>query len=399
MARRGALTKDPALRGAARKAAQAAQAAEAARSIPTQIAAPAPMATNQDNNAAPQVAPPAPPAPAQPSGISFKYEENKTAYDSLNARNQERYRALLANKGRKAANEFLARASGKSVVMPNQRQAQPTTPAPTAPPTPSAPPNEPAPGTPLEQLSPEEQVSELGDIGTTIGMNMGEFSAGFNPNTFLQQYQPQFTEAMDRARQSVMNQFEQRNSQAFAQERQDFETSMANRGIAPGGPQYNRELQLLNDRQDRARQEAMNAAEQAAQGVQAQAYQQATGVAMMPGEIFGQYQAPILTQYQGRLQLQESDAQRRFQAEQADLQRKFDEAIRRGDRASAERIARMARSGGGGGGGQQLTPYQIMEMNSLNQMGQQPLQPNLVASGMQGLTAGATQNITNRLNK
>jgi hypothetical protein len=214
-------------------------------------------------------------------------------------------------------------------------------------------------------------MGELGDVFGGVGMKMGEISSQFNPSTFQQQYQPQFQEAMDRARQSVMNQFEQRNSQAFAQERQDFETSMANRGIAPGGPQYNRELQAMTDRQDRARQEAMNAAEQAAQSIQAQGYQQAMGTAMAPGEIWGQYQAPVLAQYGQAGTMSQLAQQQQYAKELAALENKY----------RLQQIKATPRGGGGGGGSNALDPYQQYELaQTMARYNQQPEQPNPWAS-------------------
>jgi hypothetical protein len=203
-----------------------------------------------------------------------------------------------------------------------------------------------------------------------------------------EQYQPNFEAEMERARQNVMGQFDRRNAQAFAQQRQDFETSMANRGIAPGGEQYNRELKALTDRQDMARQEAMGAAEQAAYGVQQQQFGQTGDLAMRPYEQWGVLQQPYMAGIQAQ-----------YQSQEAMLQRQFEEAMRRGDRASAERIARMSRGGGGGGGQQGPTLYDRMEMGQLDTGYNQPAQQNPWANVAQGVVAGTTQGIMNRINK
>jgi len=199
-----------------------------------------------------------------------------------------------------------------------------------------------------------------------------------------EQYQPNFEAEMERARQNVMGQFDRRNAQAFGQQRQDFETSMANRGIAPGGEQYNRELKALTDRQDMARQEAMGAAEQAAYGVQQQQFGQTGDLAMRRYEQWNVLQQPYMAGIQAQ-----------YQSQEAMLQRQFEEAMRRGDRASAERIARMSRGGGGGGGQQGPTLYDRMEMGQLDTGYNQPAQQNPWANVAQGATAGATQGVTN----
>jgi hypothetical protein len=201
-----------------------------------------------------------------------------------------------------------------------------------------------------------------------------------------EQYQPQFEQEMERARQNVMGQFERRNNQAFAQQRQDFETTMANKGIAPGSQQYQLELKSLNDRQDMARQEAMGAAEQAAYGVQQQQFGQAGDLAMRPYEQWGVLQQPYMAGIGAQ-----------YQAREAQLQRDFEDAMRRGDRASAERIAGMARRGGGGGA-PQMSEYEILERNSLN-TGYPGKQPNTGAQVVGGVVQGVGGQITNRLNR
>lgn len=355
MAKKGALAKDPTVRNAAQTAQRAA-------------ANPATTPARQGSQAA-QVA-------GQSNVPTFRHAENQAAYAALNKGQQERYTRILANKGRAAANQFLGRASGQQVVMPGgKRVGQPA---------PSGPPNEPPPGVPFEQLTPEQQMGEMADVGGGLYQQMAGYSGQFNPETFQQQYEGQFQGAMDRARQSVMSQFEQRNAQQFAQERQDFETAMANKGIAPGGQQYNRELQAMTDRQDRARQEAMNAAEQAAQGVQQQAFQQATGVAMMPGEIQQQYQAPVMAQYGQAAGMQTLAQQQQYAKELAALENKY----------RLQQIRATPRGGGGGGGG--MDPFETAMLNRLGQQYQQgPQQPNPWASAAQGFAQGAGAGLTN----
>jgi len=201
-----------------------------------------------------------------------------------------------------------------------------------------------------------------------------------------QQFNPDFNQEMERARQNIMGQFERRNAQSFGQERQDFETAMANRGIAPGGEQYNRELQALTDRQDRARQEALSSAEQTAYGVQQQGYEQAYKTGMMPYEQWNVLQQPYMTGITAQ-----------YQSREAQLQRQFEDAMKRGDRASAERIARMSRSGGGGGGQAGPTLYDRMEAENLSRGYNQGQQPNPWASAASGFAAGVGQGIGQRI--
>lgn len=286
---------------------------------------------------------------------SFKYAETRTAYEGLDQQKQARYQRILQNKGRKAANEYLGKTSGQAVRMPGQGAPVST---------------QPVGATPFGELTPEQQMNQMADVGGGVFNQMAGYAQGFNPATFQQQYEPQFNQAMDRARQSVMGQFEQRTGQAFAKERQDFETAMANRGIAPGSQQYQTELQGLTDRQDRARQEAMNAAEQAAQGIQAQGYQQATGAAMLPGEIAGQFLPPSMAQYQQAANLQTMGQQQQFNKELAALENKY----------RLQQIRATPRGGGGGG----LDPYQQYELaQTMGRYDQQAPQPNPLAQAAQ----------------
>jgi hypothetical protein len=335
MARKGATTRDPR---------RTATPARGAQSAPAQQR----QATQQQQAA---------------SAPTFKYEENKAAYEGLTPEQKQRYQRLFQNKDRKAANEYLAKISGAAVRMPGQKAAS------TAPQGPAAP-------TP-------ESVTQEGFMGA------GKAYADMLNRFQGEQYQPNFEQEMQRARENIMGQFDRRNAQAFAQQRQDFETSMANRGIAPGGEQYNRELKALTDRQDMARQEAMGAAEQAAYGVQQQQFGQAGDLAMRSYEQWNVLQQPYMAGIQAQ-----------YQSQEATLQRQFEEAMRRGDRASAERIARMSRGGGGGGGGQPgPTLYDRMEMGQLDTGYNQPAQQNPWANVAQGVVAGTTQGIMNRINK
>ena len=270
--------------------------------------------------------------------------ENRAIFDTLSPGQQAEYSRIRASQGGQKALEFLKGAGQQSVTT--------TTPV---------------------------GVTEEGFMGA--GQAYQDMLQRFGG----EQYQPQFEQEMERARQNVMGQFDRRNTQAFAQQRQDFETTMANKGVAPGSQQYQLELKSLNDRQDMARQEAMGAAEQAAYGVQAQQFGQAGQLAMRPYEQFGVLQQPYLAGIGAQYQSQESA-----------LQRQFEEAMRIGDRKSAERIAGMARRGGGGG--EQLTEYQIMERNQLN-TGYPGQQPNAGAQFVGGVVQGAGGQIINRMNR
>jgi hypothetical protein len=293
---------------------------------------------------------------------TFKYEENKAAYEGLAPEQRQRYQRLLQNKDRKAANEYLAKVSGAAVRMPGQKAAA----APTGPAAPTP-----------------ESVTQEGFMGAGEAyQGIVDRFQGFDPYQMQQQYEPGFQQEMEKARQNVMGQFERRNQRQFEQQRTSLQQQIAERGLDPASPAAQELMRQQNEREDMARQEAMSAAEQAAYSVQQQGFGQAGQLAMMPYEQWGAIQQPYIAGIGAQ-----------YQAREAQLQRQFEEAMRKGDRASAERIARMARSGGGGGGQQGPNLYERMEAEALGRGYGQGQQVNPGAAFGQGLAAGAGQGI------
>jgi hypothetical protein len=142
----------------------------------------------------------------------------------------------------------------------------------------------------------------------------------------------------------------------------------------------------LNDREDRARQEAANAAEQAAYGVQEQAYKQSYQTAMSPAEYFQAIQSPYVAGLQG----QYGSEQQVFAATEAEKQRKFEAQQEKLRRQQQERLARS----GGGGGSQDGNAY----ANYVASQYGQPQQPQQSAgqAAATGITQGTTLGVANR---
>lgn len=235
-----------------------------------------------------------------------------------------------------------------------------------------------------------QEVAETGFRGASdLYGQMQQRFQGFDPYQVQSQYNPVFSQEMERARQNVMSQFDRRNAEEF--QRQDLATQqqIAERGLDPNSPAAQALMKQNTQRQDLARQEAMSSAEQAAMGVQQQMYGQAMGTATMPYEIYGSTFAPTYMAGIGQAYGQQNAQQaQEYAKELAALQNKY----------SLQQIRATPR-GGGGGGGPQLTPYQQMEINSLNTGYNQGQQPNPVAQGIQGFVSGATGQVTNRLNQ
>jgi hypothetical protein len=270
--------------------------------------------------------------------------ENRAIFDTLSPAQQAEYSRIRASQGGQKALEFLKGAGQQSVAT--------TTPV---------------------------GVTEQGFMGA--GQAYQDMLQRFGG----EQYQPQFEQEMERARQNVMNQFERRNNQAFAQQRQDFETTMANKGVAPGSQQYQLELKSLNDRQDMARQEAMGAAEQAAYSVQNQQFGQAGQLAMRPYEQWNVLQQPYATGITSQYQMQAGAQAQEYAKELAALENKY-------------KLQQIRATPRGGGGGAQIDPYTQMEIDSLR-TGYPGKQPNPNAQFVTGVVQGGGQQIINRTNK
>lgn len=159
----------------------------------------------------------------------------------------------------------------------------------------------------------------------------GQFKE-FDPYQMQQKYEPGFTQEMDRARQNVLSQFERRNAEQFGRERQSTQQAIVERGLDPNSPAAQAMMRDLNDREDRARQEAANAAEQAAYGVQQQTFGQAGQLANMPFEQYQAIQGPLMSGLSTQQAMQLAQQQQGF------------------DLKKLQEAARLQKQAGGGGG-------------------------------------------------
>jgi hypothetical protein len=209
----------------------------------------------------------------------------------------------------------------------------------------------------FERMNPGQQAQQLAGTSGQVFEQMAGYAQGFDPSTMQSQYDPIYSQEMERARQNVMGQFERQMAPEFQRQQEQFQQMAAERGLDPNSVAYKTQLQQLNERQDAARQQAMSSAEQAAQGVQQTMFSQAGQMAMMPGQIAGQFQDPYRLNYAQMLEQQKMA----FEAKQAELERQNRLQIARTqgsanqgptpyDRYIAERINQ------GYGGGQQPNP-------------------------------------------
>ena len=225
---------------------------------------------------------------------------------------------------------------------------------------------------PIQEQSPQQQLQTTAGTSADIFQRMGGYAQGFDPSTMQSQYDPIYSQEMERARQNVMGQFERQMGPEFQRQQEQFQQMAAERGLDPNSVAYKTQLQQLNERQDAARQQAMSGAESAAQGVQSQMYQQATGLSLLPGQIAGQFMTPYEYQ-QKMLQLQ---AQQKYESEEA-----------RRERESRERIARI----GASSGSQAPSTYDRWIAGQIEGGYDQTPQPNPWATGIGGFVGGFGQ--------
>lgn len=228
----------------------------------------------------------------------------------------------------------------------------------------------------------------VGNVGSDLLQQMGGYAAQFNPATFQQQYEPQFNEQMNRAYNAVYDQFNRRNQGEFARQNQEFQQSMAERGLDPNSEAYKTLSKQMTDRQDLARQEAQNAATQQAYAVNQQGYEQATGASLLGGQIANQYAAPYMAQYGTRAAMDIASQQNDYAKELAALDFKYKQKLQQS----------APRGGGGGGGGTDYFGQYV-----LNTLGQnyapQGSSPSYANAGIQGGAAGFGNAFMNYLNQ
>ncbi len=257
---------------------------------------------------------------------------------------------------------------------------------------------------PAPQPTPEQQITEQTyKTGAENYQKIANQFQNFNPNQMQQQYQPVYGEQMDRYRNSLMEQFDRRNADVFAKERQATQQSIVERGLDPASPAAQTMMKELNDRQDRARQEAMSAAEQGVDARQSQFFGQAQSQAMLPYQQYQAIENPFMAGVGAQYQygLQGLQGQQQFGLQQLQGQQAIDLQKLQG-RQRLQEIKATPRGGSGGGGGrvaQQPTPYdQYMEQEFLSrygQQGQQNVNPANAAIGgaFQGFTNAVTTNL------
>ena len=240
---------------------------------------------------------------------------------------------------------------------------------------------------PIQELPPEQMFERVGgQTAAGIESLMGQIqgAGAFQPGNYQ--------DMMNQAYQNVMNQFEMTQGPQFAREQADFQQMAAERGLDPNSEAYKTMQQQLNQRQDLARQGAMAQAQQQAQAVQAQGFQQAAQQYQMPGQMLGAY-SPFYSQFGAQ-----QESLRQAQLAREEMANRLEQ-----QRISAGATLGAAQAGNFG----RLSSQQQIEQANLNRaqdfmlaqmrygpQAQQPLPPspsagNQFAAGLaQGIGAG-----------
>lgn len=238
---------------------------------------------------------------------------------------------------------------------------------------------------PAAPAAPTPQQQIQGGLEGLVQEGIGDVR-NFDPNTFQQQYQPQFEQGMQRAYDTIYGQFERKNQEQFARQNEQLQQSLVERGLDPNSPAYQALTRQLADQQNTARQDAQNAAWQAAQGYQQQIYQQATGTALLPSQMASPY-LDLYGQQQG-LQFTGSEAekQRQWQARQNQLEMQ-----------NRLKLAQMTK--GGGGGGSNADEAALAALFMAGYKPQQGGGQSTVNAGIAGAAQGGANAFINQLMK
>lgn len=240
---------------------------------------------------------------------------------------------------------------------------------------------------PFADMTRAQQVEQGFEAGGQAYGNITNRFQNFDPYQMQAQYQPGFTQEMDKARQNIMGQFDRRNQEEFQRQQEDTQRQIVERGLDPASPAAQALYKQMNVRQDLARQEAMSAAETAAYGVQQQGYDQSYKTAMAPYEQFQAIQAPYVAGI-GAQYTQEQGAQnQQYAKELAALENKY-------------KLQQMRAMPRGGGGAQQPDYFeQYMMQQMADRYAPQQQQPSALQSGMQSFLQGAGAATVSNINR
>ena len=223
-------------------------------------------------------------------------------------------------------------------------------------------------------LTPEGQVKELrSDVGA-FANQMFANAMGFDPNRPFVGYEQPFAGELDRARESVMGQFERTMAPEFQRQNMAFQQSMMEQGIDPNSEAYQAQFRALQNAQNEARQSAMSNAFQLGATYQQQGFGQGAQAAMMPFQQYAATENLFMVPYRTEQE-----------ARQAELNRQAQLAAARMSGGSAIGVANI----------QGQTARDVAAMELASQYQNQPRQPNPWNAVIGGVVQGGGAALTN----
>jgi len=250
----------------------------------------------------------------------------------------------------------------------NPAPAKPTQPAPTQP-TVTQPEQAPAPtistgqeqmpGNPAFGIRPEiirtpEQVTQ------DLYGGAGDFYGRYNPLDIGSMVQPQFTQQMQQASNTIYDEFSRRAEPEFQRQIAAKEQELFERGIDPSNENYKLQMDQLVRQQNDARQSMSSQATQQGMGYQQQLFNQGQSIYGQPASVASTLGQPYLQGMQNQAAINQIMAEygqrgELMEQEQAGQERQnlqkygFETQLLAKELANRLKIARMQNRGGGGG--------------------------------------------------
>lgn len=142
------------------------------------------------------------------------------------------------------------------------------------------------------RMSPDQQNNAMATrAGQQYNQMMSQYQ-GYDVNKGFSGYEQAFTDQLNQARDTVMNQFEARAKPEFDRQDTQFAQQMAEQGIDPNSGAYQAQYRALKQSQNDARQAAQSEAFKLGSQYQQQGFEQGKEAYMTPATIWQATQTP-----------------------------------------------------------------------------------------------------------
>lgn len=160
----------------------------------------------------------------------------------------------------------------------------------------------------FNRLNPQQQNQEMSTLaGQYYGPMMARYQQ-YDPTQGFQNEQS-YTDQLNAARQTVMNQFESTMGPEFQRQDAQFAQQMAEQGIDPNSGAYQAQYRALKQAQDASRQSAMTNAFTLGAEYQQQGFQQGKEAFLAPSAVWQATQTPWELQQKANIEAANRQAQ------------------------------------------------------------------------------------------